>query len=131
MLSPVLEQHTFLEIKKTSETTIKELLSDILLFEQFLSLSTLSIVVSSDIILYEEEFFDELFGTKIPLPIEVIYRSSNRIDNIKQYGKEPHKYLFRFDSVKNVFPEIIKKWYADSPTISPIRDYLIKYLFLK
>lgn len=128
MLSPVLEQYTFLEIKKTAETTIKELLSDILLFEQFLSLATLSIVISSEIILFEEDFFDDLWGTKVPCPIEVFCRLSNRIENIKQYGKEPHKYLFRYDSIKDIFPDIIKKWYADAPTISPIRDYLIKCL---
>ena len=59
----------YFEIDKTEESSIEDLLSDIILFEQFLSLSTLGVVYNSKITLYDNKFYEQLFCHTIYKPI--------------------------------------------------------------
>ena len=34
--------------------------------------------------------------------------------------------MFDYDHIKQIYPDVIKKWYTESVDLSPIRDHLIK-----
>ena len=122
-----LRQYTYLEIEKTEASSIEELLSDIILFEQFLSLSTLGVVYNSEITLYDNKLYEQLFDHTVYTPIELIFltadRKSHALMDIQSYD-----FLFTYQAVKEQYSEIIKKWYNENKDIEQIRLHLIKSL---
>lgn len=122
-ISSKIEQCTYLEIKKKQSSSIADFLFDIMMYEEFLSLATLSTVICSDITFYEEDLYELADEEKQDYPIKILY---------KQYEKPSTKkitplgLLFDFNKIKDSYSEIIRKWYVDSEDISPIRSHLVE-----
>jgi len=124
-LTPKIEQYTCLEIHKQKDSSIADYLSDIFLYEQFLSLATLETVECSEIILYDRNSFQEFKeGLRRYDKIELIYIQNNDPGNY--VATKRHNYLFIFDTIKEQYCQIIKKWYAEKDEIAPIRAHLIE-----
>ncbi len=123
-LHPEFEQYTYIEIKKNKDSSIKEFLSDIFMYEQFLSLATLQSVECSKIIINDLNIFQEIRnGKKIHRSIEVIYIQ----DTTKKRNRvKSNDFLFNYSSISSQYSTIIQKWYTDSKNIAPIRSHLIE-----
>ncbi len=126
-LAPELEQFSYLEIRKKEKTSIKELLTNIFMFEQFLSLATLSIVKSSAITLYDRSIYQQIDKTRFYRAIHIIHAFSER-RNLQRPELKSFRYLFDFSSIEDIYPLILKKWYNDPIELAPIRYHLISSL---
>lgn len=126
-LSPKIEQYTYIEVHKKNSTSIKDLLSDIFMFEQFLSFATLKIVKCSSITLYDQEQYQEGKGQKYYKAIEVIHPFFDRQD-LKSQPTKSYDFLFNHTTIKEIYPEILKKWYNEPMELAPIRGHLISSL---
>lgn len=126
-LSPKIEQHTYIEVRKKNSTSIKDLLSDIFMFEQFLSFATLKIVKCSSITLYDQEQYQEGKGQKYYKAIEVIHPFFDRQD-LKSQPTKAYDFLFNHATIKEIYPEILKRWYNEPMELAPIRGHLISSL---
>lgn len=123
-LSPKIEQYTCLEIHKLNDTSIEDFLSNIFLYEQFLSMATLEVVECSKIILRDRDLFHESNGSKQFEKIELIYIQRDNEDKYKPTIRD--NYLFTYDTIENQYDGIIKKWFAEKEGIAPIRIHLIE-----
>lgn len=122
-LNPTFKQSTFLQIQKRNKSSISDFLSDINLFERFMSLASLSTIKVANISLYDEDNYQELDNKdKIFHPIELFYVQR---DVEKEKTKE-FDFLISYSQIEDIFPEIIKKWYSDTSEITPIRAHLIQ-----
>ena len=126
-LWPKIEQYTYIEVRKKNTTSIKDLLSDIFMFEQFLSFATLKIVKCSSITLYDQEQYQEGKGQKYYKAIEVIHPFFDRQD-LKSQPTKAYDFLFNHATIKEIYPEILKKWYNEPMELAPIRGHLISSL---
>ncbi|GEM_PF-619326 len=126
-LRPKIEQYTYIEVRKKNTTSIKDLLSDIFMFEQFLSFATLKIVKCSSITLYDQEQYQEGKGQKYYKAIEVIHAFFDRQD-LKSQPTKAYDFLFNHATIKEIYPEILKKWYNEPMELAPIRGHLISSL---
>lgn len=126
-LSPKIEQYTYIEVHKKNSTSIKDLLSDIFMFEQFLSFATLKIVKCSSITLYDQEQYQEGKGQKYYKAIEVIHPFFDRQD-LKSQPTKSYDFLFNHTTIKEIYPEILKKWYNEPMELAPIKGHLISSL---
>ena len=126
-LSPKIEQYTYIEVHKKNSTSIKDLLSDIFMFEQFLSFATLKIVKCSSITLYDQEQYQEGKGQKYYKAIEVIHPFFDRQD-LKSQPTKSYDFLFNHATMKEIYPEILKKWYNEPMELAPIKGHLISSL---
>lgn len=126
-LKPHLEQYTYVEIHKTVPSSIKELLSDIFMFEQFLSFATLNIVKCSSITIYDKDYYQEGNKRKHYRAISIIhpYFERQKLEN-KQVST--YDFLFDYATIKDIYPEILKKWYNEPTEQAPIRGHLISSL---
>lgn len=122
-LSPTFKQSTFFQIKKSNKSSFFDFLSDIHLFEKFISLASLSSIKVSNIALYDEANYQELDNEdKIFHPIELFY-----VQRGVEYVKtKEFDFLISYSQIQDLFPEIIKKWYNDNSEITPIRAHLIQ-----
>lgn len=122
-LNPSFNQSTYLQIKKGTKSSFLNFLSDIKLFEQFLSLASLTSIKVSKISLFDETNFQELDKKeKIYHPIELFYvQRGFEFVKTKEYD-----FLISYSLIQDIFPDIIKKWYNDTSDITPIRSHLIK-----
>ena len=123
-LTPKIEQYTCLEIHKLNDSSIDDFLSNIFLYEQFLSMATLEVVECSKIFLYDRNLFQEANGSKRFEKIELIYIQRDNENKYKPTKR--HNYLFIYDTIKNQYDGIIKKWFAENEGIAPIRIHLIE-----
>ncbi|MDD3333523.1 MAG: hypothetical protein PHT65_10320 [Proteiniphilum sp.] len=123
-LTPKIEQYTCLEIHKLNDSSIDDFLSNIFLYEQFLSIATLEVVVCSKIFLYDRNLFHEANGSKRFDKIELIYIQRDNGNKYKPTKRD--NYLFLYDTIKNQYDGIIKKWFAEKGGIAPIRIHLIE-----
>lgn len=122
-LTPTFNQSTFLQIQKSCESPISDFLSDMVLFENFMSLTTLSTVKVSKILLYDKANYQELKNKeKFYHPIELFYVEREAMSKINQ----EYDFLFSYSEVQDIYPDIIKKWYNETSDIGPIRAHLIK-----
>lgn len=125
--APEVEQSSYLEIRKKGMASIKEIVSDIFMFEQFLSLATLSIVKSSKITLYDKSIYQQEGGTRFYREIHFIHAFRER-NNLQSAESKMFMNLFDYSTIKDVYPEIITKWYNESIELAPIRYHLISSL---
>lgn len=125
-LHPQFEQYTYIEITKQSEVSINELLSDIRNFERFISLASFNVVESTDITFYDKDIFQQDEHRKIYKQIHLIHRYNKLRDNSQQ--NKNGDFLFQYSTIKEVYPEIIKKWYNAPSNLFPIRSHLIDSL---
>lgn len=125
-LKPELEQYTYIDIIKQNETSIEELLGDICLYEQFISLATLNIVKSSDITLFDEKVYQQGENNKYYREIHLIHPFVERM-NIDKQSKATN-FLFQYSAIEELYPKIIKNWYNAPIELYPIRSHLINSL---
>ena len=125
--APEIEQFSYLEVRKKEKTSIGELLTDIFMFEQFLSLATLSIVKSSAITLYDRNTYQQIEKTRFYREIHVIHAYSER-KNLESPELKSFRYLFDYQRIEDVYPQIIKKWYNGPVELAPIRYHLVSSL---
>lgn len=126
-MNPEIGQYSCLEICKKNKTTINEILFNLFMYEQFLSLATLSIVKCSKITLYDRKIFQQIENTKFYREIYVIHPFIER-KNLQDVTSKFHKFLFYYSTIKNDYPIIIQKWFNESAELAPIRSHLIKSL---
>lgn len=127
LLTPKIEQYTFLEIYKKEDATILDFLSDILMYEQFLSLATLKRVKCSKITIYDKHIYQENKSEKFYKPIDIIHPFPERA-SIKQEKIRHFQFLFDYSAIKGIYSIILKKWYNEPSDIIPIRCHLIDSL---
>ena len=125
--APEVEQFSYLEIRKKEKSSIREIVSDIFMFEQFLSLATLSIVKCSKITLFDKSSYQRLGGTRLYREIHFIHAFRER-NNLQSAESKRFRNLFEYSDIKDVYPAIIKKWYNEPIELAPIRDHLISSL---
>lgn len=123
LLTPHFEQYTYVDIIKQSTVSIDELLADIHAFESFISLATFSVVKSTDITFFDKEIFQQGKSDRYYRQIHLIY-PHNQLGNRNGQNKN-RDFLFQYSTIKEVYPEIIKKWYNAPSNLSPIRSHLI------
>lgn len=99
--------------------TLFELLNKLLLASKFITLATSSTFTLDNIILYSNCTSDE--GSS-PNPIKLFYKQSKEKIQKIDYTN----FLFRYDDISDIFPEVILKWYEESSRLSPIRNHLIE-----
>lgn len=126
-MAPEIEQFSYLEIRKKEKASIKEILTDIFMFEQFLSLATLSIVKCSRLTLFDKNIYQKIEHTRLYRPIHIIHAFSER-ENLDKVEEKSFRYLFDYNSIKDLYPGIIKKWYNEPTELAPIRFHLISSL---
>ncbi|HPE41390.1 MAG TPA: hypothetical protein PLI77_09930 [Bacteroidales bacterium] len=115
------EQSTFLKIQKNQKTSTSEFLKDIYQFENFMSLATLSKLNASKIVLFDDTKLD---NNKSYYPTELFYW----LNNPESEPKNRHSFLFDYTQIKDLFNDIIIKWYNDTDQIIPIRRHLVQSL---
>lgn len=123
-LTPRIEQYTNLEIHKKEDSSITDFISNIFLYEQFLSLATLEVVECSKIIFYDKNLFRDYNGLKRYDKIELIYVQKGKHEKHTQTKR--HNYLFVYDTIKNQYSMILQKWFAEKEEIAPIRAHLME-----
>lgn len=122
-LNPTFKQSTFLQIQKQNKTSISDFLSDIDLFEKFMSLASLSTIKVANISLYDENNYQELDNKdKVFHPIELFYVQRD----VEKVKTKEFDFLISYSQIEDIFPEIIRKWYSDTSDITPIRTHLIQ-----
>jgi hypothetical protein len=125
--APEVEQYSYLEIRKKGKSSIKEIVSDIFVFEDFLSLATLSIVKCSKITLFDKSSYQQEVGTRFYREIHFIHAFKER-NNLQSADSKRFRYLFNYSAIKDIYPEIIKKWFNEPIELTPIRCHLISSL---
>jgi len=118
-----LYQDAYLEIECSIKSSFAELYHKADLFRDFLSLAVLTDVPFSEILLYDNDDFQQLNDNKKSMNVTQLYFVTERYST----DKYPfYNYLFRFTDVEPVFADIIRKWYNESNQLAPIRQHLIK-----
>lgn len=126
-MEPKIKQHSYLEICKKKKCSMRELLSNLFMYEQFLSLATLSVVKCSKITLKDRNLFQQIENVKLYKEIHVIHPFSER-KNLQSVKSKTFKFLFDYAGIKNYYPSILKKWYNEPEELAPIRYHLISSL---
>lgn len=117
-----IEQLTYLELKKEG-ISAREVIADIIKFEEFLSLATLSYTVEHKKIVLRSRLRKQELEKGEPFyhPIELVtylYRSELPLDN------NPHDYLFYYKDAETLYGKMIKRFYTE-PRIRQIWNNLI------
>ena len=108
-----MQQATVLDLKYRNSASLKQILDDIHLFNQFLVLATMQDVTTTNIFIEGEESSNEI-------KVYFITSSSNQcIEN---------EFLFDDPRVDDNFHEIIRAWYHNNEDFKPIKNYLIDIL---
>ena len=124
-----LTQNTLFELSRIkSKKSFVELLNKAEMFRQFLSLASLSTVDYLNVTLFDnEDYHLTKKGNKIYNPISLFFiREQENIPKPKRY-----QFLFTYEEIKDVFPEIIKKWYSLKVEFTPIRNHLLESIKTK
>lgn len=122
-LRPQLQQYTYVEIDRKSPCTLSELLSDMYIYKDFMSLAALSELHSSDITFYDKDLYQQCGEKKFYKPIHYIQAFYDRNNH-----KEKNDFLFKYNSIKGIYSDIIKAWYNLPSDMYPIRKHLIDSL---
>jgi hypothetical protein len=116
-------QNTIVEIThKTSRKSFVDLLNKLGLFRQFLSLATLSSINYRELTLFDNSDFYEYKNGDTETNRVSLYFIEDK--GITSKNKSYH-FLFSFQDIEPVFPDIIKKWYTSKKSLAPIRTHLI------
>lgn len=122
-LNQTFKQSTYLQIQKRNKSSISDFLSDIDLFEKFMSLASLTTIKVTNISLYDVQNYQELDNKeKIFHPIELLYVQRS----VTAVKTKEIDFLFTFSQIQDIFPEVIRKWYSETSDIIPIRTHLIQ-----
>lgn len=126
-LAPEIRQYSYIEIHKKKKVSIKELLSDIFMFEQFMSLAELNVVKSSRITLFDRNKFQQTGRTRFYREIHIIHAFKER-KNVQVPSSAALRHLFDYTAIKEVYPDVLGKWYKAPQELAPIRYHLISSL---
>lgn len=125
-----IDQSTHLEIIKQEASSINELLKDISLYEQFLSLAILEKVKCSSIVLYDEDCYQLVGESKHYSPIYII--GVNRwLQPLTTKRTLDCDFLFDYTTIEHIYPFLLLKWYSFSKQLFPIQTHLINSLETK
>lgn len=112
------EQKSSLNFLFSKPISIRDAEHTVFMFEQFLSFATLTPVRSDRLLLIDK---DKKSDPTVNYIIEIYDdQEEERTSNPERFWK----YLFVYDTIKESFPAIINKWYAEKE-MSPIRAHLI------
>lgn len=112
------EQKSSLNFLFSKPISIRDAEHKVFLFEQFLSFATLAPVQSDRFLLIDK---DKKSDPTENCTIEIFDdNEGERIGNSERFWQ----YLFVYDTIKEAFPSVINKWYAEKE-MSPIRAHLI------
>jgi hypothetical protein len=117
-----LKEYTYIEFKCKKALSLLEIYKYNFIYEQFLSLATLSYVQTNNIVLYD---CDIKCNTT---PIQYIYvqdKEGNKANSNKG------SFLFTLEQIKDIYPSLLRNWYAKSEKFSPIRGHLIECIKYK
>ena len=112
-----IEQTSTLKFELSAPISIRDAQHQIFIFEQFLSFATLSSVHTKQLLLRDN---DKKTDPTQNYTIEIYDKKEKASSKPERFGK----YLFVYETIKDAFPAIIKKWYAEKD-FSPIRAHLI------
>lgn len=116
-----INQVTYFHIETVSEKlSFFELLQQVGLFIQFLSLATYSDQYPVEIKLEDDDDYFQYEAEKIPTEIELF--TINRNEDSK-YSKAD--FLFSFRDIEEDFNSVIQRWYSLSKDLMPIRNHLL------
>lgn len=122
-------EEIYVRIDKSSSNGFEDFLQDIRIFEQFISLATMSSVVNQEIKLYKKSNFQEYKNNS---EVKIIYNPI-QLYTSNYKAKETSKtkwneYLFYFSDIEDAFERMLQKWYLDSMSAYPIKQHLIDSL---
>lgn len=124
---PQIRQKTIATITKTTDFSLKDILHKIFLFEQFISFAVLKYIKSNKLILFDNSVYQELNdGKKHFFPIEYIQVNRDTENIRKPEVLERTNFLFTYETIKQEFHLILKKWFLEQDDIAPIRHHLIE-----
>lgn len=116
-------QNTILEIEcHTSKKTFSDFLNRVEIFRQFLSLATLSPINLLKTTFFDNDSFQELNNGRRDIDSVPLYFIKDREETV---GRQTHEFLFKYQDIADVFPEIINKWYSCGKSLTPIRNHLM------
>lgn len=124
LMNVELSQYTNFEIEQLNyKTDFFELLNKVNLFNQFISLASLSSSKIIDITLYDNDNYQSLKSGKKHLRAVKLYY----IDSKSTYSeiKKNTNFLFTYYQIELIFPNIIRKWYDVKNNVAPIRTHLL------
>lgn len=121
------KQFVYIEVSKNKSCSISELLSDIIMFEQFLSVATSYIVSSTCIKVFDGNLYQELDNVKHYKPIYIV-QIRRKFKEAKAKEISSIDFLYSYSTIQNNYPQILKKWYNAPKEIAPIRTHLIDSL---
>jgi hypothetical protein len=126
LLSNEIGQSSWLEISRNEKVSFNQLLSHIYKFEEFLSIATMRVVESSEITIYDEEYYQEYNdGEKHHHGVYFFSSHWRGKDNEKV---DILKFLFGYDDIKERFGDMMRLWYADQNDMCPVRSNLVDSL---
>lgn len=126
LLSNEIGQSSWLEISRNEKVSFNQLLSHIYKFEEFLSIATMRVVESSEITIYDEEYYQEYNdGEKHHHGVYFFSSHWKGKDNEKV---DTLKFLFGYDDIKDRLGEMMRLWYADKNDMYPVRSNLVDSL---
>ena len=120
---PIFEQFTSLQIESSSEISMLDLYTLAVRFEHFMSLATLREVGFTDLYVYSKEYYFTV-GKMVhynPVSIDTTYHQHPCEKEIKDYN-----FLFDYKKVVDVYPKIIKKWFANDWKFDAIRGHFLE-----
>ncbi|SDD83604.1 hypothetical protein SAMN04487996_102306 [Dyadobacter soli] len=115
-------QTCFLDIETQTDLSYLDLCKPMRLFQDFLSLATLSTVSVKSTTLFWES---DTGGSHDEFPIKLeLFLSPESVEMTKE--KPFSKFLFQHDDIKEVLQEILSRWFLLNAEMLPIRRYLIE-----
>ncbi len=120
-------QYPYIEICKKEKCSINELLSDIRIYEQFLSVATLTVVKSSCIKIFDKNLYQLVEDEKHFKPIFIV---SPRLISQSFESKSIKRtdFLYQYSTISNCYSIILKRWFNSPKEFAPIKAHLISSL---
>jgi len=122
----ILTQDILCEIESVEKkSNFTDLLNKAGLFKQFLSFASLSSQEFLEIILFDNDNYQEFNdGCRNIHPITLYYINKD----IKISDNKTSNFLFTYSDIEKIFPNIIKKWFDVKSEFAPIKNHLIESL---
>lgn len=121
----IVQQRYIALIKSTGATDFFSLLQKCYRLQSFLNMVTFSHNDFLALRLYSDQYFQELKDKKkVPITVELFFKQISK-EIIDSKVSKSRNYLFKYNDIRNVFPEIIKKWFAFDRKMMPILHHLI------